>query len=108
MKVFSFPKLLLLTLLNGAFWIFWITICVPRAFELKQAIFGGHVLFLLVFEMGWLIAAGALAYIFSKFRPLLLKKNIVSIVFKTFALLLVFFGIKSIWVSVDYFMTLGS
>lgn len=106
MEIFSFPKILLLTVLNGAFWIFWITICVPRAFELKQAVSGGHLLFLLVFEAGWLITVVALAYIFSKFRSLLLKKKLVSTVFKIFALLLVFFGLKSIWGSVVYFLTI--
>lgn len=103
-EVFSFAKLLLLTVLNGAFWIFWITICVPRAFELRQSVVGGHVLFLLFFEIGWLISVIALAYVFSKFRPLLLKKNLISTVFKIFALLLVFFGLKSIWGSITYFM----
>ncbi|MFA5793393.1 MAG: LysE family transporter [Candidatus Gracilibacteria bacterium] len=103
-EIFSFSKLLLLTVLNGAFWIFWITICVPRAFELKQAISGGHVLFLLFFEAGWLITVILLAYVFSKFRPLLLEKKLISIVFKIFALLLVFFGLKSLWGSFVYFM----
>lgn len=103
-EVFSFPKLLLLTVLNGAFWIFWITICVPRAFELKQAVSGGHFLFLLFFEAGWLITVIVLSYIFSRFRPLLLKKKLISTVFKIFALLLVFFGLKSIWGSIVYFM----
>lgn len=103
MEIFSFPKILLLTVLNGAFWIFWITICVPRAFELKQAIYGGHLLFLLIFEMGWFVSVMVLAYIFSKFRALLLKKKLVSTVFKIFALLLVFFGLKAIYGSVVYF-----
>src|SRR3989339_1113807 len=103
-EIFSFSKLLLLTVLNGAFWIFWITICVPRAFELRQAVSGGHFLFLLFFEAGWLITVIVLAYIFSKFRALLLKKKLVSTVLKVFALLLVFFGLKSIWGSVVYFL----
>ncbi|PIS04049.1 hypothetical protein COT83_02695, partial [Candidatus Peregrinibacteria bacterium CG10_big_fil_rev_8_21_14_0_10_44_7] len=102
-KIFSFPKLLLLTILNGAFWIFWITICVPRAFELNQTITGGHVLFLGLFEVGWLTSTAVVAFIFSRFRPLLLKKRLVSVVFKTFALLLVFFGLKAVWVSTVWF-----
>lgn len=103
-EIFSFPKLLLLTVLNGAFWIFWITICVPRAFELKQIIPFGHMLFLILFEVGWLISVIILAYIFSRFRPLLLRKKLVSTVFKIFALLLIFFGLKSIWESLIYFI----
>ena len=101
-ELFSFSKLLLLTFLNGAFWIFWITICVPLAFELRQNLFGGQFLFLLFFEIGWLLMAIVLAFIFSRFRPLLLRKKLVSTVFKIFALLLVFFGLKMIWGSVMY------
>jgi len=103
-EIFSFPKLFLLTALNGTFWIFWITICVPMAFQLNQAVFGGYILFLLFFEIGWIIAVSILAYIFSKFRPLLLKKKLVSIVFKIFALLLIFFGLKLLWGSFIYFL----
>ena len=102
--IFSFPKIMLLTLLNGGFWIFWITICVPRAFELRQIVMGGQVLFLALFEAGWLLSMAVLAYVFSRFRPLLLKKKLVSTVFKVLALLLVFFGLKSVWVSLVYFI----
>ena len=103
-EIFSFSKLLLLTVLNGAFWIFWITICVPRAFELKQMISFGHMLFLILFEIGWLMSVVILSYIFSKFRPLLFKHKLVGTVFKIFALLLIFFGLKSIWSSIIYFI----
>jgi threonine/homoserine/homoserine lactone efflux protein len=103
-EIFSFPKIMLLTILNGGFWIFWITICVPRAFDLSQSVTGGQVLFWGLFESGWLFATAVLAYVFSKFRPLLLKKKLVSTVFKVFALLLVFFGLKSAWGSLVYFL----
>jgi threonine/homoserine/homoserine lactone efflux protein len=102
-EIFTFPKLFLLTILNGGFWIFWITICVPRAFELNNLITGGHVFFLIAFELGWLTSTVGLGFIFSRFRALLLKKKLVSTVFKVFALLLAFFGLKSIWGSVFYF-----
>jgi len=94
-EVFSFTKMLLLTVLNGGFWIFWLTICVPRAFLLQESISGGKYLFLLFFELGWIISTASSAFIFSRFRPWLLKKNLVSGVFKTFAILLVFFALKS-------------
>ena len=102
-EIFTFPKLLLLTVLNGGFWIFWVTICVPRAFELNSLMTGGHVVFLGAFELGWLFSTVGLAFVFSRFRSLLLKKKMVSIVFKIFALLLIFFGLKSIWGSIVYF-----
>lgn len=103
-EVFSFPKICLLTFLSGALWIFWITICVPRAFELNQIISGGQYIFLIVFELSWLFMTSFLAFVFSRFRPLLIRKKLVSIVFKIFALILVFFAVKAVWESVVYLL----
>ena len=95
-KIFPFSKILVLTILSGAFWIFWLTVCIPQARALNEYIYAGQFLFILIFEFAWLIATSLLAYIFSKFRPMLFKKNLVSPVFKIFALLLVFFAAKSL------------
>lgn len=95
-EFFTFGKIFILTLLNGGFWIFWLTICVPRAFTLSESIHGGLVIFMIAMELGWFIMTSLLGFIFSRFRPLLLKKNLVSVVFKFFALILVFFALKSI------------
>lgn len=103
-EIFTLSKIFVLTVLNGGFWIFWLTICVPRAFTLKEQIYGGHFLFLLSFEFGWLLMTGLLVFIFSRFRSLLVKKNLVAGVFKFFALLLVFFALKSIYASVLFFV----
>jgi len=92
--IFSFKKIFLLTVFSGPFWIFWLTICVPQAFLLKQKIAGGQFLFLILFELGWLIATTGLTFLFSRFRPLLTKGNFVSVVFKILALILLFFAIK--------------
>ncbi len=93
-EIFSFKKIFLLTVFNGPFWIFWITICVPQAFLLKEKITGGHILFLILFELGWLFATIFLTFLFSRFRLLLAKSNFVSIVFKIFSLILLFFAIR--------------
>lgn len=103
-EIFTFSKIFILTILNGAFWIFWLTVCVPRAFALKEVIVGGQILFLIVFESGWFVMTALLAFIFFKFRPLLLRKDLVSSVFKFFALILVFFAFKSAYESVVYFL----
>lgn len=95
-EIFTFSKIFLLTLLNGGFWIFWITVCVPRAFVLQEQILGGIIIFLVAMELGWLVMTTSLGFVFSRFRPLLLKKNLVSVVFKVFALLLIFFAIKAV------------
>jgi len=103
-EIFTFVKILILTVLSGAFWIFWLTICLPRAFALRELVAGGQYLFLISFEAGWLLMTVFLAYIFSRFRPLLLKKNLVGAVFKVFALLLVFFALKSVYSSLIFFL----
>lgn len=94
--IFSFSKIFALTVLSGPFWLFWITVCVPRAHDLGKLVSGGQFFFLLLFETGWLIMTALLAFIFSHFRSLLLKKQAVSSVFRVFALVLVFFAIKSL------------
>jgi len=93
-EIFSFKKIFLLTVFNGPFWVFWITICVPQAFLLKEKITAGHIIFLILFELGWLIATIFLTFIFSRFRPLLTKRNLISIIFKIFSLILIFFAVR--------------
>lgn len=102
-EIFGFRKIFLLTVLNGAFWIFWLTVCVPRAFVIEEQISGGRFMFLLFFESGWLTMTSFLAFAFSKFRSFFFRKNLVSLVFKSFALILSFFALKSIYQSIIYF-----
>lgn len=101
-ELFDFKKIFLLTIFNGPLWIVWSTICVPQAFLLSQKISGGQILFLLIFEVGWFFSTILLTFIFSRFRPLLVKGEIVSAVFKIFALILAFFAIKLVVTSIAF------
>lgn len=103
-KLFDFKKIFLLTIFNGPLWIFWTTICVPQAYLLSQKIYGGQILFIFTFEFGWLTATVALTFLFSRFRPLLIKEGIMTIVFKVFAFILILFAINLIRTSVLYFL----
>jgi len=103
-EIFSFLKIFLLTVSNGAFWLFWITICVPQAFLLEEIIGGGHVLFLIVFELGWLFSTVFWVFLFSRFRPLLMKKNFIQVVFKFFAFLLCFFAVRLALESITFLL----
>lgn len=103
-EVFDFKKIFALMLFNGSFWIFWITICVPQAFLLQKNIAYGQFLFLAIFELGWLTSTTALVFIFSRFRNLLIKNKIVSIVFKIFSLILVYFAASLLFTSFAYFV----
>lgn len=103
-EVFNLSKIFILTVLNGGFWIFWLTVCAPRAFVLGQEIAGGQIVFLISFELGWLASTLSVSYIFFKFRPLLLRKNLVSAVFKFLSLLLIFFAMRAIGEGAAYLM----
>ena len=101
-EIFSFWKIFVLTIFNSSFWIFWITICVPLAFSLKEKIPQGHILFLLLFELGWIISTVSWTFIFSRFRSFLIKDNIIPAVFKSFSLILLYFAINSLINSLKY------
>jgi len=103
-EIFSFKKLFVLTIFNGPFWIFWITICVPQAFLLKEKILGGQFLFLGLFELGWLFSTLLLTFLFSRFRGILSQKNLTPFVFKFFAVLLFLFAIKLIFQSGSFLL----
>lgn len=101
-ELFTLSKIILLTILNGGFWLFWVTVSIPMAFELNNYIRGGQFIFLLIFEVGWLIATIGLAFIFSHFRLLLERKNLVSTTFRIFSIALVLMAIKSVIENIRY------
>jgi len=103
-ELFSLWKIFLLTVLNGGFWIFWITVSIPMAFELNNHISGGQYIFLIIFEAGWLLATIGLAFIFSRFRPLLERKNLVSATFRIFSVALILMAAKSMLESIKYIL----
>lgn len=103
-EIFTLKKIFILTIFNGPFWIFWITICVPQAFLLKEKISGGQFLFLILFEIGWLLATLLLVFIFSRFREILSRKNLTPYVFKFFAILLSLFAIRLIFQSTVFLL----
>jgi threonine/homoserine/homoserine lactone efflux protein len=92
----SFWQIIILTALNSGYWIFWITVGIPKALILDQTMIAGKFIFLIIFEIAWLIITIALAFIFYKFRPLLQKNNLVGATFKVLALVLVILGIRTI------------
>ena len=95
-KFLSFWQIVVLTALNSGYWIFWITVGIPKALILDQTVIGGKFIFLIIFELAWLIITMALAFIFYKFRPLLQRNNLVGATFKILALVLIILGIRTI------------
>jgi len=96
LTVFNFYKIFLLTILNGSFWIFWITICVPLAFELKEIMFAGQYLFLFFFEAGWLIATLLVVFIFSRFKFIFSNQKTILILYRLMALILACYSVRII------------
>lgn len=103
-KIFTAQRIFLLTILNGTFWIFWITICVPLAFNLKASLPFGHLLFILAFEVGWLISTITIVFIFSRFRNILTKGKTVKIIYIIMSLILFYFAVKMILDSLIYLL----
>ncbi len=95
-QILSFPKILVLTAFNSGYWIFWLTVGVPKALLLDQNVIGGRFLYLLVFEIAWLLITISLSFVFFKFRPLLQRKNLVEVTFKVLAIVLVLLGVKTL------------
>jgi len=103
-EIFSFKKILSMALFNGPFWIFWITICVPEALLLREKITGAQFYFIILFMSGWFTSTAVLNFIFSRFKPLLTKGNLVSTVFKILSLILIFFAVKLVVQSILFFL----
>ena len=96
-KVLTFNKIILLTAFNSGYWVFWITVGVPKALFLNASIYAGKFIFLAIFELAWLVMTIVLAFIFYKFRPLLQRRNLISMTFKILASILVLLGIKTLF-----------
>jgi len=103
-QVFSFKKIFLLMFANGLFWLYWLTVCVPMAFAMRQSIALGQILFLAVFEAGWFISTTACVFVFSRFRNLLIRKKMIAPAFKVLAILFLMFAVKILWESAAYFL----
>lgn len=102
-NIFSFKKIFLMMTCNGLFWIYWLTVCVPRAFLMSEAVMFGHLLFLSVFEFGWMISTIGVIFVFTRFRALFLKKDLILAVFKLFSILFLLFAARISWESIMFF-----
>jgi len=95
-QLITFPKVFLLTAFNSGYWIFWITIGIPKALMLNESVLGGKFIFLTVFEFAWLVMTFLLAFVFYQFRPLLQRKNLVGATFRVLAIILILLGVKTL------------
>ncbi len=92
--LFSNQRVFFLSLVNGMAWIFWITVCTPQAIAMGSIVPGGQWLFIGLFELGWLASTLSLAYLFGFFRPYFQSNKNLHLLYRTVALLFVFFAAK--------------
>ena len=100
----TLKKIFVVSFLNGPLYLFWTTIGIPLAFELKGVQYG-IVSFLFVFIVGWLSATTLWAFLFSRFRNVLTQPHFIPRVFTAMALLLCFFAIRMIVQGVRFFVS---
>ncbi len=99
--LFTNRRVFMVSLLNGMAWIFWITVCTPQAMALDQLVPGGKWLFIVLFEIGWFCSTILLSYLFNYFRPYFQSNKNLHLLYRTVAILFVFFAIKLAIVSIQ-------
>lgn len=100
---FSPRKISAMILANGELWIFWITVCVPKAIALNGEMSFGQYVFLGVVEIGWLLSTLAVALAFTAFRRILSNPTFIPFLFKFFALVFIYFAGSMLFGSVMFF-----
>ena len=100
---FSLATISAMILANGVLWMFWITVCVPKAIFLGEKVHFGQYLFLGLVEIGWLASTLAVALIFSTFRKVLSHPKTISILFRVSSLAFLYFALSMIYQSIKYF-----
>lgn len=104
-KVFFGPwKITFMILTNGVLWTYWITICIPRAMLLAEAIPLGEYLFMALVQGGWLVSTLIISYIFSHFRNLLSQPRVIPVAFKVFSFIFIYFAVDMTWKSIHFFL----
>lgn len=86
---------------NGVLWSYWLTVCAPDALRLAEMIPGGSLVYLGVFEIGWLLSTFGMACVFASCRQLLTHPKIMPLLFKIFSCLFAGFGVKMLVSSVE-------
>jgi threonine/homoserine/homoserine lactone efflux protein len=102
---FSLGKISVMILANGVLWMFWITVCIPKAIIMSEKIALGDYMFLFLVEIGWLISTVMVAVVFSRFRKILSNPKVVPVIFKIFALIFVYFALDMLYQSIKFFLS---
>jgi threonine/homoserine/homoserine lactone efflux protein len=82
-----------ITFANGLLWTFWITVCLPFALSLEPQIPYGRFVFILLFEIGWLISTAGFAVLCSILKSSIERSAALPCVFKAFGIMLFYFSV---------------
>ena len=96
-KTIGMWKIALFVLLNGPLWLFWISVCLPIAFQLGTSIYWGAYLFICIFEISMMIGLACIIFGFHTFRSFLSQESIVHKIFVFLGILLILMAGKILY-----------
>jgi threonine/homoserine/homoserine lactone efflux protein len=97
----NFWQIFLIVLCNGTLWIFWITVCIPKAILLGQQVAFGEYLYLISVELGWFVSTSLALIVLSRFKMLLAKPKVSWVFYKVIAALFIYFAVDMLADSVN-------
>jgi threonine/homoserine/homoserine lactone efflux protein len=103
-KPLSSTAIVVLMLLNGPLWLFWLSVNLPNAFLMGKSIFLGKYLFVCIFEIGMMSSMSILLFLFKSFRRIFSNTKLLKLLYLVLALALVFFGIKLLYSGALFFL----
>ncbi|MBU8892381.1 MAG: hypothetical protein KOO66_06355 [Bacteroidales bacterium] len=93
----SGKHIIAIMLVNGPLWMFWVSVCLPAAFNLGQSITYGEYLFLVLFEISMMSGLAIMLFGFNAFRNYFSNEKNVRRIFQILTGLLVLIIIKMIY-----------
>lgn len=98
------PKhIILLMIFNGPMWLFWLSVCLPTAFNLGSNIVHGEYLFIVVFEISMMTGLAIILFGFNSFRNHFTNPKLVRRIFLVLSILLMLLIVKMAYSEIVYF-----
>lgn len=103
-KNIQIKHIIAIMIFNGPMWIFWLSVCLPTAFQLAEKIQYGEYLFLLVFEIFMILWLSIMLLTFHFFRKIFLNKWLVKKIFFVLAFAIFCIAARSFFAEIQYFL----
>lgn len=102
-KKIGIGQVIILMLLNGPLYLFWISVCVPAAFRLGEKMHYGEYIFVIIFEISMMVGLAVMLFGFNSFRRLLTNEKVVGKVFLALSILIFLLALKIFVGEILYF-----